>query len=65
MNIFGRRIINTSIVLCLPFLSIRTLSVVSKLKVESVLKLKVVSANADTILVANNKRGNTNINEGN
>ena len=28
-------------------------------------KVKVVSANADTILVAINKRCNTNINEGN
>ena len=34
------------------------------LKAESVPNVKVVAANADTILVASNKRCNTNINEG-
>ena len=41
------------------------LIIISKLKVGSVSKVKVVSANADTILVASNKRSNTNSNEGN
>ena len=41
------------------------LKFISKLKTGSVSKVKVVSANADTILVAVNKRSNTNINEGN
>ena len=39
--------------------------ITKKLKAGSVSKVKVVSANADTILVAINKRSNTNINEGN
>ena len=38
---------------------------ISKLKAGSVSKVKLVSANADTILVFINKRSNTNINEGN
>ena len=40
------------------------LKIISKLKAESVPNVKVVAANADTILVAINKRCNTNINEG-
>ena len=41
------------------------LKIISKLKVGSVPNVKVVSANADTILVAINKRSNTNTNDGN
>ena len=41
------------------------LKIISKLKAGSVSKVKVVSANADTNLVAIKKRSNTNINEGN
>ena len=41
------------------------LKIISKLKAGSVSKLEVVSANADTILVAINKQSNMNINEGN
>ena len=41
------------------------LKIISKLKAGSVSKVKVVSANTDTILVAINKWSNTNINEGN
>ena len=41
------------------------LKIISKLKAGSVSKVKVVSANEDTILVAINKRSNTNINKGN
>ena len=41
------------------------LKILSKLKAGSVSKVKVVSANADAILVAINKRSNTNIYEGN
>ena len=41
------------------------LKIISKLKAGSVPKVKVVSANGDTILVAINKRCNTNINESN
>ena len=39
--------------------------IISELKAGTVPKVKVVSMNADTILVAINKRSNTNINEGN
>ena len=39
------------------------LKIISKLKAGSVPNVKVVSTNADTILVAINKRCNTNINE--
>ena len=41
------------------------LSFISKLKAGTVSKVKIVSANTDTILVAINMRSNTNINEGN
>ena len=41
------------------------LKIFSNLNAGSVSKVKVVSATADTILVAINKRSNTNINEGN
>ena len=41
------------------------LKIISKLKARSVPNVKVVSANADTILVAISNRCNTNINEGN
>ena len=41
------------------------LKIISKLKAGSVPNVKVVSANADTILVVINKQCNTNINEGN
>ena len=41
------------------------LKIISKLKAGSVAKVKVESANADTFLVAINKRSNTNINEDN
>ena len=41
------------------------LKIISKLNAGPVSKVKVVSANADTTLVAINKRSNTNINEGN
>ena len=44
---------------------ISRLKIISKLKAGSVPKVKVVSANADIILVAVNKRCNTNINVGN
>ena len=39
------------------------LKIISALKTGSFSKMKVVSVNADTILVAINKRSNTNINE--
>ena len=39
------------------------LKLISKLKAGTVSKVKCVSANADAILVAINKRSNTNINE--
>ena len=39
------------------------LKIISKLKAGCFLNVKVVSANIDTILVAINKRSNTNINE--
>ena len=65
MNISGSCVIHIVIVLCLPLPSIWHLSFISKLKAGSVSKVKVVSANTDTILVAINKRSNTNINEGN
>ena len=41
------------------------LKIISKLKAGSLSKVKIVLANADTILVAINKQSNTNINEGN
>ena len=41
------------------------LKIISKLKAGSVSKVKVVSANEGTILVAINKQSNTNINEEN
>ena len=41
------------------------LKIMSKLRAGSVSKVKVVPVNADTILVAVNKRSNTNINEDN
>ena len=68
MNISGSRVIHIVIVffssssIGLEF--IVHLKIISKLKAGSVPKVKVVSANADTILVAINKRCNTNINEG-
>ena len=65
MNISGSRIIHTVILLCLPFPLICTFLFISKLKAESVSKVKVVSANADTILATINKRSNKNIKEGN
>ena len=65
MNISGSRVIHIVIVLCLAPPSVWHLSLISKLKVGSVPNVKVVSANADTILVAINKWSNTNTNEGN
>ena len=69
MNISGSRVIHSVIVLCLPLsvglTFIVLLKIISKLKAGSVPNVKVVSTNADTILVAINKRCNTNINEGN
>ena len=41
------------------------LKIISKLKAVTVSKVKVVSANADTILVAINKQSNMSINESN
>ena len=41
------------------------LKIISKLKAGSLSKVKVVLANADTILIAINKWSNTIINEGN
>ena len=61
MNISGSCVIRTVIVLCLPLPSVWHLSFISKLKAGSVSKVKVVSANTDTILVAINRRSNTNI----
>ena len=56
-------------VLCLPLSVVLTfivhLKIISKLKAGSVPNVKVVSATTDTILVAINKRSNTNTNEGN
>ena len=72
MNISGSRIIHIVTVLCRPlhrsdiYPSSKThLKIFSILKAGSIPNVKVVSANADTILVAINKRSNTNINEGN
>ena len=67
MNISGSRVIHSVIVLCLPLRRsdiYRSSQNHLKLKAESVPNVKVVAANADTILVAINKRCNTNINEG-
>ena len=49
----------------LAFTGIVHLKIISKLKAGSLSKVKVVSANVDTILVAINKLSNTNINESN
>ena len=65
MNISDSRVIHIVIAWCLPPPSVRHLSFISKLKAGSVPNVKVVSANADTILVAISKRSSTNINEGN
>ena len=69
MNISGSRVIHSVIVLCLPpsvgLTFIVLLKIISKLNAGSVPNVKVVSTNADAILVAINKRCNTNINEGN
>ena len=68
MNISGSRVIYSVIVLSSPSVGLAfivLLKIISKLKAGSVPNVKVVSANADTILVAINKRCNTNINEGN
>ena len=69
------RVIHIVMVLCLPlYMSpsigltfIVHLKIISKksLKARSLPNVKVVPANADTILVAINKRSHTNINEGN
>ena len=64
MYVSGCRVIHIVIVLCLPIPSTRTLSFISKLKARSVSKVNAISANANTILFAINKRINTNINEG-
>ena len=50
MNISGSYVIRIVIVLCLPLPSVRHLSFISKLKARSVSKVKVVSANVETIL---------------
>ena len=68
MNISGSRVIHIVIVLCLPLPSVWHLSCISKSSQnwrQDLFQKWVVSANADTILVAINKRSNTNINEGN
>ena len=65
MNISGSRVIHIVIVMCLPLPSISTLLFISKFKARSLSKVEVVSAKADTIFVAINKRSNMNIEEGN
>ena len=68
MNISGTCVIHIVVMLSSPSFGLTFivhLKIISKLKAGSVSKVKVVSANADTILVAINKRSNTNINEGN
>ena len=70
MNISGSCVIHIVIVLSCVFPFHRSdiyRSSQNHLKIEgkSVSKVKVVSANADIILVAINKRSDTNINEGN
>ena len=70
MNFSGSRVIHID---CDSFVSSPSISLtfivhlksIWKLKAGSVPDVKVVSANADIILVAINKRSNTNINEGN
>ena len=69
MNISGSRVIHI-VKVCMSSASfgltfIFHLKIISKLKAGSVSNVKVVSANADTVLVAINKRSNTSINEGN
>ena len=56
MNISGSCVIHTVIVLCLPLPW--HLPFISKFKAGSVSKMKVVSANADTILIAINRWSN-------
>ena len=68
MNISGSCVIHIDYVVSSPSIGLTFivhLKIISKLRAGSVSKEKVVSANADTILVAINKRSNTNINEGN
>ena len=68
MNISGSRVIHIVIVFVsspsIDLIFIVHLKIISKLKAGSIPNVKVVSANADTILVAINKI-NRNINEGN
>ena len=62
LNISGSRVIHIAIVVFHRSDINLHLKIISKFKAGSVSKVKVVSANADTILVAINKRSNTNIN---